>query len=459
MAKVAALRVTLTATTKAFSRAMRRAQRTVRRFRGVVGSVTKRLVGYGVAIAALAGPAAMGLLIKRQFAWLDLLGKTADILQMNTKNLMALQHTAKIAGVDLGQFYKALETMQARLGEVQLGTGQAKIALEALGLSARALSAMDPADAFAQIADAMLTLENATQKAAVARYIFGRAGVRLLNMMTQGGKAIRESRKEIEALGGAFGRVDIKIVEDANDAIANLKQAIQIAASAVAIQLAPYVTDLARRFVGAAKAGGGMALRVVEGVKAILKYLARVMDNIRYIQIGWKGMSLIVLESESRVLNTLYLGWFGLLDLMNRIPGINIKIGNSLATVIHQINQLAMQTREELVELLEKPLPSTAMARWLAETPTLARQAAERAVAQLQRVPKRLTEAITDITARATLGFRAAGELGIAAGAAMPAFYRSANVEVRVQRDQLTELKSIRGTLQDIASERTGLGG
>jgi len=259
----------LIARTSAFERSMKKSRTTVTAFSGVVSTMAKRL-------AVVAGPAVMGYMIKQQMSAIDANAKLSDRIGVTTENLVALQHGANIMGVEQGTLNKSLEIFSRRLGEVQMGTGEAKRALDTLNLSASDLAYMSPDQAIGAVADAMNKLETQSDKAAAANYLFGRSGQQLLNLFSQGKEGITSYRSEVERLNMTYSRVDAAKVEAANDAIQRMKKAITGLATTGAIQIAPYLKAIADGFTDAATGGNDFGKTILSVSEQSVKSLASV---------------------------------------------------------------------------------------------------------------------------------------------------------------------------------------
>jgi len=216
-----------------------------------------------VGLLAAAGVGGIGYMIKQQMAAIDTTAKLSDRLGITTEALIGLQHGAKISGVEQATLNKSLEILSRRLGEVKLGTGEAKRALAELGLTADDLVGLNMDDALGRIADQIGKLETQSQKAAVANYLFGRSGQQLLNLFDKGSAGIKEMRQEAEKLGLAFSRLDAAQVEAANDALARSRAVLTGLFRQVTIELAPYIETLADKFTELATSGEGVGSNVV----------------------------------------------------------------------------------------------------------------------------------------------------------------------------------------------------
>jgi len=216
-----------------------------------------------VGLLAAAGIGGIGYVIKQQMAAIDSTAKLSDRLGITTEALVGLQHGAKISGVEQETLNKSLEIFSRRLGEVTMGTGEAKRALEEMGLSADDIIGLNMDEAISVIADKINKLQTQSQKAAVANYLFGRSGQQLLNMFSQGSKGIEAMREEVDRLGLSFSRLDAAQVEAANDAMTRSRAVLAGLFRQVTIELAPYIETLANKFTELATSGEGVGANVV----------------------------------------------------------------------------------------------------------------------------------------------------------------------------------------------------
>lgn len=222
----------------AFDKGLKRSKTNLRGF----GSAVK---GMGRSLLTVAGIGGFGMLIRQQLKTIDSTAKLSDRIGITTEALVALQHGASIAGVETETLNKSMEIFSRRLGEIQLGTGEAQRALDALGLSAKQLSEASPDEAIGIIADEIKNLTTQTEKAAVANFLFGRSGQQLLNLFEGGSQGIREFQREVERLGLSFSRLDAAKVEEANDAMTRVKAAFTGLVRSATIELAPFMEGVA----------------------------------------------------------------------------------------------------------------------------------------------------------------------------------------------------------------------
>jgi len=255
--------------TAAFDRGLSKSRKGIKGFGGSVQGVSRQMRRFGTTILAAAGIGGIGYMIKQQMTAIDSTAKLSDRIGMGTEALVGMQHAANICGVQAETLNKSLEIFSRRLGEVDMGVGQAKYALDQLGLNYEQLIDKSPDQAIGIVADQINRLGSQSQKAAAANYLFGRSGQQLLNLFAQGSAGIAELRLEADRLGLTFSRIDAAKVEAANDALTRTKAVFTGLARSVTIELSPYIEAAATAFNDWATSGEGVAAKVVDAFEAV----------------------------------------------------------------------------------------------------------------------------------------------------------------------------------------------
>lgn len=286
MATVGKLTVQLTALTGRFSKGMRLAAKEVRTLTGVVSAAGARLNAFG-GIATLAAAGALGFLTHRAAEAIDVTAKMADRIGTSTEALIGMRHAANLAGVGAEEFDGALTQLSKRLGAP---TEAVEKALESIGLSTGALFGKDPAKQFGMIADGVNKLATQEQKAAVAAALFGKQGVVLLNTLELGSRGLADAATEAERLGLAFSRVDAAKVEEANDAVTKLRSLFDAVFQKLSIELAPFVTELAERFIGLGTDGTSAADAIAGGLRDMARGALRIVDVVDVLAAAFQGL-------------------------------------------------------------------------------------------------------------------------------------------------------------------------
>src|SRR4051794_4296501 len=160
--------------------------------RSAVGSFGSSVAGIGSQVATFAGVGlglgAAGLLAltKSSLTSVDAMNDQATQIGTTAGRLGELRYAAKLTGSDTEALDNGLQKMTTNLGHAARQGGPVAATLANLGLKTRDLAAMDPADAFLQIAGAISKVPNPALQASAAMDVFGKGGAGLLNTIKAG---------------------------------------------------------------------------------------------------------------------------------------------------------------------------------------------------------------------------------------------------------------------------------
>jgi hypothetical protein len=216
---------------------------------------------------------------------IDEQAKLADRLGFSTEALVGLEYHAELSGVSVESLTTGIEKLNANLGRAIQQGGTYARPFQLLGLDIAELARMEPHAVIELIADRINGLPTAAERAAVAMDIFGRSGIRMLNVLSSGSAGIRAMRAEAERMGITFSRLEASKVEEANDALADVGKVVEGIKQDVVIELAPTVTELAKELKEAGISGKEMGENIAEGLKAGVVVGAVLADTIRGVAV------------------------------------------------------------------------------------------------------------------------------------------------------------------------------
>jgi hypothetical protein len=158
-----------------------------------VGTAAAAVVAALVAVAA--GVFAIG---KAAAGTIDKMADMADGLGVSTQSLQRLQYVAALSGIEADTFNLKLGKLQASIESSKSGTGAAADAINELGLSYQELSAMNPDEQMLALSTAFKQYNGNVPKITLGNALFGKNSAQFVNMMNQGGDAIRRTGKEAQ---------------------------------------------------------------------------------------------------------------------------------------------------------------------------------------------------------------------------------------------------------------------
>ena len=336
-----------------FRSGMDRARKQIRNFNRSMGRAIKRVAKLGAA----AGAAAVGglaLMAREGLKAVDATAKLADQIGATTEELAGLRLAADRTGASSAKLDAALGVFQKRLGEAAQGSGQARDALQALGLSVDDLLAMSPSEQFAAVADAMDGLSTQAERNAVASDLFSRANQELVNTLALGSDGLAAAQAEAERLGLTFSRIDAAGVERANDAMARLGALVQGLQQRLAIALAPIIEAATNRLVGLGTQGQISTETITAGTESIAKGFARVADMFGFVKAAFTGFKALVIGGVGVMIRGVDKFIRSIAAIGDAIPGVEVKVKNFARNVadslIEQAAALNRAAQDQLID-------------------------------------------------------------------------------------------------------------
>jgi len=254
--------------------------------------VTSSIFSMRTALVGVAGLAGMGLLIRSSLNATDSLSKTAAKIGTTTEALSALRFAAELTGVATTTMDMAMQRFTRRTAEAAKGTGEAKGALQALGLDAKELVRMPLEERMLALADAFAKEKNEAQKLALAFKLFDSEGAALVVTLGKGRDGLSEMFGEARALGIVMSGDASKGVEDAVDSLTKLKAMFKGVTDQTVAALAPAIamlTDIIKNKLVKAMGEGegsvekfarGMAVSILNGVGTSLMALQKLVNGV-----------------------------------------------------------------------------------------------------------------------------------------------------------------------------------
>jgi len=221
-------------------------------FKSVTGSIFNLKTG----LAALAGIAGLAYATKKTYEFIDSIGKTSRKLGVAVEDLQRYRYAASLSGIETAEMDKALEQFVRRVGEAKGGTGILKKYLDDMGISLK--GAAGGTKTSSQLLSEFMTrldkVKDPMERANLAYQAFGRSGVSVTNMLSNGKKGLQEMLSEADRLGFVLGEDTVVGVEKANDAFNRMTSALGGVWNKLVAALAPALEGFGNwwgEFVGA----------------------------------------------------------------------------------------------------------------------------------------------------------------------------------------------------------------
>lgn len=244
--------------------------------------INKMTLGWkklGGAIAAVASAAAFANLARNTLDAANHLDDMSTRLGIATEELSRLHFAAEQTGVSTQVLEMGLQRMVRRVGEAANGTGEARKALEALGVSAQELNRLSPDEQLRVLADAFARVENQGDKLTAWVKIFDTEAASMLQMVEGGSATLDEFAQRADALGVTMDTKTAKAATELKSKILELKAGFTGLANTIATYVVPAMVDLANKWNELINRSPAMQ-RSVEIQKEIFEIQARLATGV-----------------------------------------------------------------------------------------------------------------------------------------------------------------------------------
>lgn len=221
MPTIGKIKVDLFGDTRQFQRSMRRAGRSVNRFRGSMSGLQRRL-------AIIGGALGFGLLIRRTGEEAIRAKQLADRLNTNVDAFSRLSRVMDRSGIRMSQTGTILQRMMRRAAEAADGNERLQATFAELGINLDDFLKLDPVEAFVRFGEALSKVDNDARRLLLAFRILDTEGVQALqadlaNLRGELAKTSGISDKQAESITKTAASWD-KLKESARSAFLSMGQ-------------------------------------------------------------------------------------------------------------------------------------------------------------------------------------------------------------------------------------------
>lgn len=203
---------------------------------------------------------------------LDNLNDVADRTGVGVEALQAYANAAKLAGTDVETFAKSIQKLTINIGNA-VGDDKAKKKFQDLGLAFDELRQKTPEQQFEAVADAIARMPDPAERAAAAVKLFGKGGIELGPLFSEGPGALAKIREEAMATGQVVSNDAVQAIDKMNKAFDNVWATVKGLTGQIVGQLAGPVAKLAEDLLKVVKEVGAtnIANQVAGGLLDFIK--------------------------------------------------------------------------------------------------------------------------------------------------------------------------------------------
>ena len=223
-----------------------------------VGSILGQLAGLGT-LGGLFSAGGLFTITKSFADQADELSKLNQRTGIQVEQLQKLQYAASLGDATNEDLNAGLRTLAKNMADTAAGTGRARAAFEALGLTQDIQNGKfaNAGDLFLEVAERLSQYADGANKSAIAQKIFGDTGERLLPTLNSGAKGIREMGEEAQRFGIILSSDIAYKAADFNDNLRRIQTIAEALKITIGTSLLPAFADLAQEMVDGTRIAGG----------------------------------------------------------------------------------------------------------------------------------------------------------------------------------------------------------
>lgn len=216
----------------------------------------------------------------------DKIAKTSRLVGLSVKNYQAFSSAAKHAGVSSEEFDSALKRFNVNLGKAREGDSKSLKMFDSLLPKNKKLSDYkDSVSLLSAIADGYAKLGGAEQKAFVSQELFGKSGLKMSELLKNGGEDLK---KQLDSVPAGFSEEGAKNAELFDESLQDLLETVNSIKISVAEELFPtfielfktirsYIIDNKEKIIPVIKA---VFVSTADFVKELLPKIPVILDKI-----------------------------------------------------------------------------------------------------------------------------------------------------------------------------------
>jgi hypothetical protein len=216
------------------------------KFKGL-GEAGQKLQKVGLAFGAFGGAVvgAFGAAFNSFTKAGDALQKMSLRTGIAVESLQELGYVAKLSDTSLEEMQSSVKKLQTGITEASEGNAKYASTFEKIGLDINDLKKLNPEEQFMKTAAAIAEIENPTERAARAVALFGKSGVSLLPMLSQGAEGVDKLRQEAHKFNHTISSKTADMAAEFQDSLTSIYSAIKGIGAAIMEVFLPMMLKVA----------------------------------------------------------------------------------------------------------------------------------------------------------------------------------------------------------------------
>lgn len=324
-----------------------------------VGGAVGGAITAGFRTVTLAATAAAGAVIEFARAGFNSIDATTTLSQqlgITTESLSALQHAANMASVSEDALSGGLSKMMVNLQKAKDGSDEAGKAFAGIGLNVNELTALQPDQAFAKIADSIASIQDPYKRAQAAQQIFGKSAKELTPLLLGGSDALQQAAADVKVFGNEVTAIESAKIAEADKAFKEARAAVTSLAQSIAVELAPYLTSIVKGITEFMTEGDGLRSKIAPALDLVITGVGYLADAWYVVKAGVNAVQGVIAKMISLAvqgISGLISGINGAIDGFNSLAefsGLDWKIGKIDTTELDAVAKAFDDTAKDFFD-------------------------------------------------------------------------------------------------------------
>jgi len=199
----------------------------------------------------------------------DKIDKAAISLGATAEQIQRVKYAADLSSVSFEQLTLGMKALSRRAQEAALGNQSYAAAFERIGISVREFLQLNPEQKILVFSEAIKNLKDENERLAVSDTLAGDAGRALIPLFEQGADAVAAMGQEAEKAGLILSTKMVKDMVAAGDETTKATKQMQASFSQLTAEIAPFVTDVAKRATYVIRQAALATELIFNGVKTV----------------------------------------------------------------------------------------------------------------------------------------------------------------------------------------------
>lgn len=260
----------------------------------------------------------------------DEIDKESQKLGLSAEKYQELSYAMEMSGASIDNVKKGIMQINTALAGVENGVEGASEQFDALGVSLTNAdgSLKSSEDVLLESIDALASMEDVTQRNALAQDIFGKSYTELAPLLNTGAEGIKDLMSEAEEYGMVMSNDVVSASADFDDSLTRMQGTIQGVKNNMVGQLLPSITTVINGFSSLANGSTGASAMIKVGIYQMIdEFKEMIPEALAFVQ----TLSDTILEVAPSVVNALMDG------IVSAIPELMPTVMNIITTIIETL--------------------------------------------------------------------------------------------------------------------------